>query len=65
MDLSPWRILKLTPQVAAPDRGRSLISTIKNNNNNHDNVYGAIMGGATGGCGGTLHFWDPGYREVQ
>ena len=28
MDLSPWRILKLTHQGAAPDRGRSLISTI-------------------------------------
>jgi len=27
-DLTPWRILKLTYQGAAPDRGRSLISTI-------------------------------------
>ena len=40
--LPPWRILKLTHQGAAPDRGRSLISTINNNNNiynnNHDNV---------------------------
>ena len=27
VDLSPWRILKLTQQGAAPDRGRSLIST--------------------------------------
>ena len=28
MDLSPWRILKLTHQGAAPGRGRSLMSTI-------------------------------------
>jgi len=28
VDLSPWYILKLTHQRAAPDRGRSLISTI-------------------------------------
>jgi len=28
MDLPPWRILKLTHQWAAPDRGRSLISMI-------------------------------------
>ena len=27
MDLTPWRILKLTHQGAAPDRGKSLIST--------------------------------------
>jgi len=27
MDLTPWRILKLTHQGAAPDWGRSLIST--------------------------------------
>jgi len=28
MNLSPWRILKLTHQGAAPGRGRSLMSTI-------------------------------------